>query len=309
MALSGPQAAVSDRFMRISVNVTRGEFPQSAFTVYPLQTPLMDPERLLVEHLPEVERTIAFICRRHHLRDADAEDFGQFVNLKLIEHDYAILRKFEGRSELRTFLSVVVHRLLLDFRNHLLGKWRPSAEAKRLGARAVALETLLHRDRRPMDEALQTMQSAGGDTTDEELHQLAARLPKRPIRPRDIAIEEMPTEPASESDAERGVIDADRRQLADCVAAIVRKVIDTLPKEDRAILRMHFIEGMTVARIARALGVEQKPLYPRLLRHFAKIRRALDEASISQEDIEDLIGHTDVDFGLGRDNDGEGMSR
>ncbi|MEA2570317.1 MAG: hypothetical protein QOI24_2318 [Acidobacteriota bacterium] len=265
----------------------------------------MDPERLLVEHLPEVERTIAFICRRHHLRDADAEDFGSFTKLKLIENDYAILRKFEGRSELRTFLGVVVHRMLLDYRNHLLGKWRPSAEAKRLGARAVALETLLHRDRRPMDEALQAMQSAESDTSEAELHQIADRLPKRPVRPRNVPIDELMKEPASEADAELQAIDADRRRLAECVAEVVRRTIDRLPKEDRAILRMHFIGGMTVARIARALGVEQKPLYPRLLRHFATIRRALEEASITQEDIEDLIGRTDIDFGLAREDDGE----
>jgi len=265
----------------------------------------MDPERLLVEHLPEVERTIAFICRRHHLRGADAEDFGSFAKLKLIENDYAILRKFEGRSELRTFLGVVVHRLLLDFRNHTLGKWRPSAEAKRLGAKAVALETLLHRDRRPMDEALQTMRSAGNDTSDAELHEIAARLPRRPIRPRDVPIEELMNEPASEADAELRAMDADRDRLADCVAEVVRKTIERLPKEDRAILRMHFIAGMTVARIGRSLGVEQKPLYPRLLRVLATIHRALDEASITQEDIEDLIGRTDIDFGLGSGDDGD----
>jgi hypothetical protein len=68
---------------------------------------------------------------------------------------------------------------------------------------------------------------------------------------------------------------------------------------------MHFIGGMTVARIARALGIEQKPLYPRLLRHLATIRRALDEASITEGDIEDLIGRTEIDFGLAREDDGE----
>lgn len=298
MAQSGPHAAVREDFRRIDVNVTRAEFPRSAFPVYPLQTPLMNPERLLIEHLQEVERTIAFICRRHHLRDADAEDFGQFTKLKLIENDYAILRKFEGRSELRTFLSVVIHRLLLDYRNHILGKWRPSAEAKRLGASAVALETLLHRDRRPLEEAVQTIRATGTESTDTDLHELAARLPRRPARPRDVAIDELTTEPAGEDDAEGAAIASDRRRLAECVAHIVRDTIDHLPPEDRAILRMHFIGGMTVARIARALNIEQKPLYPRLLRHFATIKRALTAAGITERDIEDLIGRTDIDFGL-----------
>lgn len=258
----------------------------------------MNPERLLIEHLQEVERTIAFICRRHHLRDADAEDFASYTKLRLIENDYAILRKFEGRSELRTFLSVVIHRLLLDYRNHNLGKWRPSAEAKRLGASAIALETLLHRDRRPLEEAVQTMRAAGSESSDADLHDLASRLPRRAARPRDVAIDELLTEPAGEEDAESGAIAWDRERLAACVAKIVRDTIEQLPHEDRAILRMHFIGGMTVARIARALNIEQKPLYPRLLRHFATIKRALTSAGITERDIEDLIGRTDIDFGL-----------
>jgi RNA polymerase sigma factor (sigma-70 family) len=297
MTRSGPQAAVREDFHLVDESVTR-EFPQSAFHGYPHQTPLMNPERLLIEHLPEVERTIAFICRRHHLRDADAEDFGSFTKVKLIENDYAILRKFEGRSELRTFLSVVIHRFLLDYRNHLLGKWRPSAEAKRLGATAISLETLLHRDRRPLEEAVRAIRSSGEESSEAELEQLAARLPRRPARPRDVAIDELTNEPAGEDDTELGMLDADRERLAHRVAEVVRETIDRLPREDRAILRMHFIGGMTVARIARALGIEQKPLYPRLLRHFTTIRRALEAAGITPAQIEDLIGRTNIDFGL-----------
>jgi RNA polymerase sigma factor (sigma-70 family) len=258
----------------------------------------MDPERLLIEHLTEVERTIAFVSRRNHLRDADAEDFGSYVKVKLIENDYSILRKFEGRCELRTFLGVVIHRLLLDYRNHLLGKWRPSAEAKRLGAEAIELETLLHRDRRSLEDALQAMRAAGRSVSAVELEQLAARLPRRPARPRDIALDELPAEPATEGDGEQAAIASDQQVRADTVARVVRETIDRLPREDRVILRMHFAAGMTVARIARALGVEQKPLYPRLSRHLATIRRSLERESITPADIEQMIGHADLDFGL-----------
>ncbi|MGH8186413.1 MAG: hypothetical protein ACREUC_07605, partial [Steroidobacteraceae bacterium] len=66
--------------------------------------------------------------------------------LKLIEHDYAVLRRFEGASSLRTYLTVVLHRVLLDQRNREWGRWRPSAAAYRNGPLAVRLERLVTRD-------------------------------------------------------------------------------------------------------------------------------------------------------------------
>src|SRR5256885_9925743 len=49
---------------------------------------------------------------RAFLSGADAEDFGSFVKLKLIENDYAALRKFEHRCSFAAYISVVVQRLL-----------------------------------------------------------------------------------------------------------------------------------------------------------------------------------------------------
>ena len=51
--------------------------------------------------------------------------------------DYSILRKFKGRSSLRTDLITVVTHLYQDWRNGRWGKWRPSEDAKRRGHRDV----------------------------------------------------------------------------------------------------------------------------------------------------------------------------
>src|SRR5262245_61007781 len=97
--------------------------------------------------LPEVDRAIAFVVRRHRLAADTAEDFASVVHLRLLEHDCAVLRKFEGRSRLQTFLVVVVQRLFLDYRIALWGKWRPSAEARGLGPLGIKLDRLRSRER------------------------------------------------------------------------------------------------------------------------------------------------------------------
>ena len=62
------------------------------------------------------------------------------------ERGYDIIDRFEGRSSLRTYLTVVISRMLLDWRNSKYGKWRPSKAALSLGEHAVDLERLMSRD-------------------------------------------------------------------------------------------------------------------------------------------------------------------
>src|SRR5215208_5464467 len=54
-----------------------------------------------------------------------------------------VRRRFERRSSLPTYVTVVIQRLFLDYRNRLWGKWRPSSDAKRLGPTAMLLERLV----------------------------------------------------------------------------------------------------------------------------------------------------------------------
>src|SRR5437762_4803377 len=115
---------------------------------------LPHPEVFFLAELQTVERTIRFACRHRCLRHDEADEFESYVKFKLIDDDYAILRKYDRRSSFAAFLSVVVHRLLLDYRIAQWGKWHSSAQARRLGEPAITIETMLVRDHRSIDEAL-----------------------------------------------------------------------------------------------------------------------------------------------------------
>src|SRR5215510_13971859 len=68
---------------------------------------LMTREELFLAHYELIERLIAWVCARRGLRSADAQDFASKVKLRLVENDYEILGKFEGRSSFQTYLAVV----------------------------------------------------------------------------------------------------------------------------------------------------------------------------------------------------------
>jgi len=96
--------------------------------------------------MPTIRRIVSSIGRRHRLAPAEVEDFTAEVQLRLISDDYGILRKFQSRCSLRTFLTVVIQRMFLDYRNANWGKWRPSLRSRREGRVAVLFERLTVRD-------------------------------------------------------------------------------------------------------------------------------------------------------------------
>ena len=100
-----------------------------------------DPRELLTSNLALVERAVGFAARRYRLDPDDADEFAAVVRLKLVDNDYAVLRAYEERSSFATYITIVIQRLLTDYRiHHGARKWHTSAEANRLGPLATRLE-------------------------------------------------------------------------------------------------------------------------------------------------------------------------
>src|SRR5438477_7393470 len=216
----------------------------------PVPGGLMTREQLFLSELALIDRVVAWVCARRCLRGADGEDFSSTVKLQLIENDYEILGRFEGRSSLKTYLTAVVTRLYLDYQVQRFGKWRPSAEARRLGAAALRLETLLYRDRITFEEAYGVMKTEAWATMSrEELHELSLRLPPRVSRRPIETNDEAPPPPAA---AVPSLVDqAERQILAERTFHVLRQALARLPARDRIVLRLHVEKGLSIADVAR----------------------------------------------------------
>ena len=82
----------------------------------------MNHDQLFLDHLPYIDKVAARLCRRYFLRKEEEEDFLSHVKLKLWEDDHAVLRKFQGRCNFKTFLNTVIANLLKDYQNSQLGE-------------------------------------------------------------------------------------------------------------------------------------------------------------------------------------------
>jgi RNA polymerase sigma factor for flagellar operon FliA len=262
----------------------------------------MNWESFFLDNLSLVERVIAFVCRKYGLAGADAEDFASAAKLKLIEDDYAVLRKFERKSSLSTYLTIVIQRHYLDQKIHEWGKWRPSMRARQGGDAAIFLERLISRDGLGIAEASTIVRQKFTELDARALETLTASIVVR--QPRRLAkverTEEM-REPASEASAENELLSGEREVAARRASEVLSRELDRLPAEDRLIMKLRFIDAMKVSTIARMLHADQKQLYRRIDRLVATLREALLAAGVAMSDIGEMLTYgadaLHVDFG------------
>ena len=261
----------------------------------------MTAEQTYLDNLQTIERIARFVAHRNRLNPTEADEFTQEVCVRLLDDDYAVLRKFEDRSSLSTYLTTVIVRLYQQWRVEQWGKWRPSAEAKRLGEKAIALERLITRDGYSVSEAVRVLTTpAGSQYTVEELEALYLRLPLRMPRPMPVSDEVLPEAVASDAETDERVQARDRENAARQTASAIDGLLRDLEPEDRLILQMRFWHARKVPDIARDLHIEQKKIYKRLDKLFGTLRRGLERAGVSQSDVAGLLsrGDQDMHFGL-----------
>lgn len=248
----------------------------------------MTPEATFLAHLPHIDKVVTSLCRRQHLRKEECEDFRSRVHIKLIDNDYAVIRKFQGRSSLKTYLTTVVTNEMKDFQNHIWGKWRPSAEAERLGPTAILLERLLVRDGYSFEEAVQILQTNYKiEMSWQEMEKIAGRLPSRSSREME-GEEVLGNLPAPGDAADDDVAREEREAVRRKVARTLPEALKILSDEDRLILKMR-MNGFTVAQIARTLHLEQKQLYRRIEKILNDLRQEVERLGLRREDVKELF--------------------
>jgi RNA polymerase sigma factor (sigma-70 family) len=248
-----------------------------------------EAERQFLSQLPFIDSVIRVTCLKSHLSPEDAEDFASDAKAKLIDRNYDVFRRFEGRSSLRTYLLVVLRNALLDWQNQKLGKWRHSAEAVRLGEVAQKIEEL-SRDGFSFDEICAILRSHYKVTLSErELADLRGRLSFR-VRRRWTGEEALQNVEGSEKRPDERLLqreEVERRQRA---VAAARAALADLPAEDRIFFWVAYVEQkVSVAQYAKARGLNAKELYRRAEKISKKLRRKLTDIGFRKEDLNGLL--------------------
>jgi RNA polymerase sigma factor (sigma-70 family) len=255
-----------------------------------------EAEDFFLTNLHLIDRAIGYVCRRYRLGADEGEEFAAYAKFKLIEDRYAKIRKFAGRSAFSTYIAAVIQRLFLEHRVHLWGKWRPSAEAKRLGPKGIAVEQLLTRDGFTYAEVVSILTTRSHAALSRaEVEAINVRLPIRKPRPMIVSsAETLEGEPFVEQDHSR----AGRAEWARRTSAALGAAVAAMTAEDRQILEMRFWAERRVPDIARQLGLDAKKLYKRIGRLLFRLKVALEQAGIAAADAGELLQHADHDLSV-----------
>jgi RNA polymerase sigma factor (sigma-70 family) len=255
-----------------------------------------------LEALPVIDDVTARVCRRHRLSPSDAENFQSDVRMHFFDRNYEVLRQFEGRCALSTYVTVVVQRVFFDWRNKHWGRWRPSTDARRLGPDAVKIEELVLRDGGTIDQAIEMLRVnhrvAITDTIREFCHTLSARAPSRRLVSEDDAVDVESPGPS----ADVRVLIAEREFLAKRVQAALDRARQALPAMERLILKMLFEDRTAVSDIARALHLDQRQLYRTRDQVLKSVRASMEAEGVSRADIVAMLDAPEIEWE--KDSDG-----
>jgi RNA polymerase sigma factor (sigma-70 family) len=242
-------------------------------------------EQLFVASLPLIQRVIGTVARRYRLSADEAEEFTAAAQLRIIKDDYAVFRKFRGRCTLRTFLTIVIQRMFLDYRNAQWGKWRPSVASRRYGEVAVLLERLTLRDGFTFEEACSAIEASRGEPIDRAALAAIHVLHPRRGRPRFIADDSLEEASAHEKPPDDRLIEAEGNKVVASAAGTLADALAAIATEDRLILKLRFRDELNVSEIARVLQLDQHGLYARLSRLLGTLRRFLESHGVSGAEL------------------------
>jgi RNA polymerase sigma factor (sigma-70 family) len=252
----------------------------------------VEHQRLLLDHLDLIDQIVRKTASHRHLSATEREDFAGFVRVRLIEDNYAILRKFQGRSSWFTYLSAVIERMGFDFCAEMWGRWRPSAMAERLGPAAILLERLVTRDSHSIEEAFVIVRHHGVDLTDAELRSLWERLPPR-VRTTEVS-EDAAAGLSGNDSSEVLVEDADRKRAVERLNRGLQDAFLQIAPQDRVTIALHFDQNLSISRIAKLTGSSVPTLHRRLKKSFLQLEAALIRDGFDPRDLSELIGHHSI---------------
>lgn len=247
-------------------------------------------EKMFMENLNWIDRVSEIAARRVGVPAADVADAVSAAKLKLIEDDFAVLRKFKGRSRPQTYLSVVIQRLMKDYQIAHMGRWRPSAVARREGVAAVQLETLLYRDGFSLDEAIRSVQENSDiSMTEEELIDLAGRLPQRSMRVHvDLDDEDL----FESRTPEIAAMAADAVRTTNRIRQILTSAREEMAEEQQQVLDL-IVEGASIEEMSRILGIDRRKLYTLRDRILRNLRDVFENEGLLWKDVLESLDRDD----------------
>ncbi len=235
----------------------------------------MEPAALLKD--ADTLNLLDSFCRRTFANDADADECYLYILEKLQENDYRRLRKFNGKSTLKTWLYTVFTNLKADFIRSKFGRRHIPAAVQRIGLWAQAVYKLICYEKRSVEEAwiAVSAQKLYTHSTEQYLEDVEEVL-VHPCPP-SVQMVALTGEDSEQEDTKANpfyiLLDKLDRERAAAAAGILRQTTAEFTARDKLIIEMAYSKNCKDTAIARVLGCDRRTVKKRritLLNHYCK---------------------------------------
>lgn len=247
------------------------------------------PKALFLANQSVVEEIISYLGQKYAVSSDTKEDFTSEVFIKLMDQDYAVFKKFKGHSQIKTYLTVVISRFFLDYRDRIWGRWRPSTQAKALGELGILVEQYISRDGYSVDACFQMLKHNHLlEVNEQDIYDIFHQLPHRHKR-QEVGEATLVRKATPDADPQT----AFQQKLADkdlaVATAAVRQCLEQMPEQDQLILRLHFEKGVPLSRVALVANIQPKAIYRKTQALLSDLRHRLEARGIQRIDVESLL--------------------
>jgi RNA polymerase sigma factor (sigma-70 family) len=234
-----------------------------------------------------VEVAARYAVRRFRVPHEDFEDLRSSLWVKLLDRDAYVIKAFAGRSTLGTYLHRVAERLASDQRTARLGRWRPSALARRLGPVAVAWLRFVERDGLAPDEATVLVERRMHvDAADRAAIAQLQRAKRRHVGRRYVSLDSVvPREVTRTDRVAPQDYELAQREARQRVRCALRQAIARLSPEERRLVSLRFRSGLRLAEIAVSDGRVPMSLYRQFTRILGTLRATMDGCGVEAETV------------------------
>ena len=238
-------------------------------------------------NLSITDEVIKKYCTRHHIVGDEADECNSYVYEKIIENDYQKIREFKGKSSYKTYITVVISRILID-RMRSSGRWRSSQKALKIGKEAVILEELVFRKKYSFEQAYNTLTTNHNISIErEKAYEIITLLQRKRLTsalPRDVEL----TDDVSDKKVtlpDEAAINKETSKIKGQLDDIVSKMRNLLSNEERLLLRMRFEDNFKISEIARVLKKDRDDIDRKLKAILTKFKEEIVSRNISIDDI------------------------
>lgn len=254
--------------------------------------------------------TVTFGMQTRKFNEVTEEDADAFFN-DMLDYlkadDFRVLRKFQGKSKITTYITAIISRGAIDLIRKRRGRSRARERAEALGDLGLKVYEAVFQRGYSTLEAYEHLKTAWGITEPlSRIEELAETIrgrqkatfeaPESGASWGNIRLRVMQDEtgnlvvPASGGTPEDALMAAQKTRLAGTALAAV---LSGLTGEERLLMRMRFPVGEEEAakelkEISRILGITEKAADNRLRRILLKCREAMLRKGLALSDLVDL---------------------